>query len=133
MPKRKKTNIKKNAWKWFSKYVRLRDALLTTGTKTHAKCVTCGKTYDIKEMNAGHYKHNAYDYDERNVHAQCVRCNKYLSGELALYRRYMVDTYGKEVADFFYDVRDQKIYSRDELETIEQEYKELYKDTFENN
>jgi len=125
--------IKKETWAVFSKYIRLRDALLTTGTKTHARCVTCPEVIDIREMNAGHFKHNAYDYDERNVHAQCVHCNKWLSGNLAMYSRFMIDTYGEMIAHFFYDVKDTKVYTKDELLAIKEEYKNLYKDTYANN
>lgn len=104
---------------------------MTTGTKDRAKCVTCGKVCLTKEMDAGHFKHNAYDYDERNVHAQCVRCNKYLSGNAAPYTLFMLDTYGREVVDFLTNVRDMKIYTREEYEKLREYYKAEYKDTFE--
>ena len=140
MPKVKKqkklksaSKLKKEAWDAFSKWIRLRDALLTTGSKDHAKCTTCGNVYPVKEMDAGHFKHNAYDFDERNVHAQCVRCNKFLHGNGAVYTLFMIDRYGRKVVDFLTNVRDTKIYTRDEYEELRDYYKEEFKECYKNN
>jgi len=67
----KLARLKDNAWTIFSQYIRTRDK----------KCFTCNGSPD----NAGHFFHNCLDFDEENIHAQCVRCNKWLSGNLAIY------------------------------------------------
>jgi len=43
----------------------------------------------------------------------------------------MLDTYGREVVDFLTNVRDMKIYTREEYEKLREYYKAEYKDTFE--
>jgi hypothetical protein len=84
-----------NAWKVFSKYIRLRDGGI---------CVTCGARPwnselgepDWKQLQAGHYRHGKFDFDEMNINSQCVRCNKWLSGNLAKYTFYLIDKYGED-------------------------------------
>lgn len=82
MTKRTKRQIlRDNAWKYFSKYIRNRDK----------KCVTCKN--GLAE-NAGHFWHNVLDFDEMNVNGQCVSCNKWKSGNLAIYSTYLINKYG---------------------------------------
>jgi hypothetical protein len=67
-------------WRWFSAFIRLRDA----GKDGMCKCITCGRSHHWKEMDAGHFitrNHKATKFDEKNVHAQCVACNQYGHGE----------------------------------------------------
>lgn len=76
--------LKDNAWDIWSEYIRTRDK----GT-----CYTCQIRYwdeelgdwSIRGFNAGHFKHGVLDFDEENIHCQCVRCNKYYSGKLDVY------------------------------------------------
>lgn len=90
---------KKRAENIFHKYIRMRDCLETTGTITRGKCFTCGVLKSIEELEAGHFYHNGNDFDERNLHAQCTRCNKYLSGNGVEYYPKMLARYGQEVID----------------------------------
>ena len=93
-----KKTLKDNAWKWFSKFIRLRDALKTTGTTSHVKCITCGKLLEISSCDAGHFVSRRYTatlFDERNVHGQCRYCNRFLNGALLEYRRQIVRMYGE--------------------------------------
>lgn len=76
--------LRDKAWDVFSVFIRTRDK----GT-----CYTCGKRiwdeekgeYTIKGFNAGHFKHAVLDFDEENIHCQCVQCNKWNSGRLDVY------------------------------------------------
>lgn len=72
---------KDRAWKVFSEYIRLRDK----------HCVTCPN--GLAE-NAGHFWHGVLDFDEENINGQCVRCNKWLSGNLAVYSTYLLKKLG---------------------------------------
>lgn len=95
-----KSTVKRNAWGAFSKYIRLRDALKTTGTITHVKCITCGKLLTISFCDAGHFvsrRYNSTLFDERNVNTQCRYCNRFLNGALLKYRRQLVRMYGEGV------------------------------------
>jgi hypothetical protein len=86
MKKIGKDTIKKKAWRTFSKWIRNRDK----------NCVTC-KT-GLAE-NAGHFWHGVLDFDEENINGQCVRCNKWLSGNLAPYSVYLLKKLGKKKFD----------------------------------
>jgi len=63
----------------------LRDCLKTTGTKDWGHCVTCGKLYPYKKLQAGHFTSGRADavlFEESGIHAQCYRCNIERSGDV---------------------------------------------------
>lgn len=93
--------LKREAWAIFSRYIRLRDCLKTTGLPNMGACLTCGTIHDFKNLQAGHFRHasnNTY-FDEKNVHAQDARCNKWLHGCLDLYASHILNMYGQETLD----------------------------------
>jgi len=90
--------LKKEALDVFSKYIRLRDSLKTTGDPNYCKCITCTILKSPKELHAGHFidrRHSPTLFDETNVHAQCPRCNVYLDGNILEYRRQIIRLYGE--------------------------------------
>ena len=90
--------VKKGAWAIFSKCIRMRDCLLTTGCASWWLCITCGKRYHIKLLQAGHFipgRHNANLFSERGTHAQCYNCNINLKGNSLEYRRKIIELYGE--------------------------------------
>lgn len=93
------SRAKDRAWEWFSKYIRTRDCLKTTGTKTHGVCITCGKTVPFGEADAGHFiggRKNAVLYDEELVNLQCKPCNGYGGGEYQKYTLKMIRIHGED-------------------------------------
>ena len=100
---KRKTNHKKIAWKHFSRYIRLRDCLRTTGTKDYCVCVTCGKTVPMgKDLHAGHCvagRGNSILLHEGAVWGQCAVCNIWKAGELGKFALYVVDTLGRQYYD----------------------------------
>ena len=92
------SSLKKEAWRLFSIYIRMRDGLRTTGSIEWALCITCGKRYHFKLLQAGHFvpgRHSGNLFSERGVHAQCAHCNLHLRGNLLEYRRRIIELYGK--------------------------------------
>lgn len=78
-----KTAMKSRAWQQFSKYIRLRDCIATTGGTSEGVCYTCGKTFPIESLQAGHMvsgRTNSVLFDEDNVRIQCYSCNVARSG-----------------------------------------------------
>ena len=64
----------------FHEYIRRRDADNTSG---YCKCISCNKPIHFSESDAGHFigrQHLTTRYDERNVHAQCRKCNRFEYG-----------------------------------------------------
>lgn len=134
MPKTKGVRYWDNKlWKVFSRYIRLRDSLITTdGLRDEdgelvAECITCYARAPIKYMDAGHWisrDKKLVKYDEHNVHAQCKRCNKYHNGEPQMYEDRIVELYGPDERDRLrtavYGSR--KFYPH-ELETLYNHYK----------
>ena len=74
------SKLKKELHKWFSLYIRLRNASVDGITK----CFTCDKIAHYKKMHAGHFmsrKHHATRWNEENVQVQCPKCNLFGQGE----------------------------------------------------
>ena len=125
------SSTKKRAWRLFSKYIRLRDALKTTGDINFCKCFTCGRIEPIKNMDAGHFvsrRFNSTLFDERNVNAQCARCNVFLSGNQLEYRRQLIKRYGEGIDIEIEDkATETKKYTIPELEELIVELKKKIK------
>ena len=89
------TQWKKKLWPVFSKYIRTRDCIKTSGSPLRGRCVTCNKLYPIKKLQAGHFIPGRYDailFDEEQVHAQCYCCNMKLQGMWHKYYLFMLDS-----------------------------------------
>jgi len=106
----KRGNLKTShlkTWKVFSRFIRRRDCLKTTGTLTRGKCTTCGREYPIGKLDAGHFQnkkmHSNLRYDEMNVNAQCTYCNRYQHGALDKYTRALDGIYGRKKVDDLID------------------------------
>ena len=75
------SKLKKELDKWFSLYIRLRDAT----DEGMVQCFTCGKISHYKSgMQNGHFqsrRHHSTRWNEENCQVQCVKCNMYEQGE----------------------------------------------------
>jgi hypothetical protein len=73
--------LMKEAWKVWSKYIRNKNV----DDQGRAECFTCGIKMPPEHLQAGHFFHGRLNFDERNIHPQCVRCNKHLHGNATHY------------------------------------------------
>ena len=90
-------SLHRDLWEVFARYIKLRDCLRTTGTKTMGKCISCGKLHDLEDLQAGHFitrRAMSIRYHEKNVHAQCANCNGRLHGNVLHYADAIVRLYG---------------------------------------
>lgn len=102
------------AWKLFSLYVRNRD---------NGVCIACNYKDEPKNMNAGHFIHGKLDLDELNINCSCIRCNKWLHGNLGMYAIALIKKYGIEkVEELIKRAEEHKGYSIEELEEIINKY-----------
>ena len=111
VPKRKRIKrLFTKAWAEFSKYIRRKEKNI---------CFTCGATGVT--MHAGHYKHTGkyklhpLNFNEVNIHCQCVRCNTYGAGRLDLYSMKLEQRFGYGVLQGL----QQKFNSPDRLTEVE--------------
>jgi len=131
---RKKTikGLKEELWKIFSKYIKIRDCLIATGSPEQGECFTCNETGHILKFQAGHFisgRHNAYLFSERGVHTQCVKCNLTLGGNPHEYRRQMVKLYGEEMTmQLEEEAKQIKKFTISELEELIEYYKQKTKE-----
>jgi len=93
--------LRQEADKWFSKYVRYRDSIYRDGER-YADCITCGVEKNIKQLQAGHFvsrRVNKLRFEETNVNAQCTGCNMFKQGEQYLYAKALDYKYGEGTAE----------------------------------
>jgi len=93
---------KKHLWPIFSLFIRVRDCLRTTGCSSWGLCVSCGKRYHIKLLQAGHFipgRHNANLFYERGCHAQCYNCNINLKGNTLAYMDALIKLYEEGIIE----------------------------------
>lgn len=102
----------------FSKYIRLSNA----DSRGMCTCVTCGKQFHWKNIQAGHFmsrKHYSTRWDESNVKPQCVGCNMFKSGEQYKYSLFL----GSELAnDLYLKSKETVKFSSQELEEMIDDY-----------
>ena len=94
------SKLKKELDKWFSIYIRLREA----NEYGLCQCFTCGKVGHYKKdgMQNGHFqsrKHLSTRFDEENCQVQCVKCNVYSWGEQYKFSLALNGKYGEGKAE----------------------------------
>jgi hypothetical protein len=91
--------LKKKAWEVFSRWIRNRD---------NHTCITCGKSQPEVKIHSGHFCHNREDFNERNIHAQCMGCNWRKKGNMRFYTIRMVEWYGLDYVKKLLECEKQK-------------------------
>ena len=132
-PKSKSTaKLKKEVWPIFSQYIRVRDCLETTGCASWGLCITCGKRYHIKLLQAGHLiagRHNNNLFSEKGTHAQCYNCNINLKGNTLEYRRQIINLYGEGYDEILEaEARQIKKFTKPELEEKREYYNQAIRE-----
>ena len=77
----------------FSRFIRQRDK---------GVCITCGRSQEWKLTDCGHYiRRGVYQFrwNEKNCNCQCKKCNGWNEGEKDIYRRKLVEMYGKDIIE----------------------------------
>lgn len=118
------------AQKAFNAFIRERDKNLD--------CISCGNKLQIfagvkgQLFDCGHYRSTGsaphLRFNEDNAHAQCVRCNRYLSGNVERYRDGLKVRIGQKRLDELESNNQVVKYSVDELWDIEKQYKKKLKE-----
>lgn len=115
--------IKNELDRIFSTYIRLKGA----NENGICRCISCGNRDRWQDMDAGHFinrKHLSLRWSERNVHAQCRKCNRFDEGNVIGYTKAMIKKYGIEILDEL-EVKKFTPYNpaRFDLETMIKHYK----------
>ncbi len=116
-----KRSFKKVLWKFFSLYIRQRDK---------GVCISCGKTDDWRNTDAGHYIPKTAGlsiyFDEQNVNCQCVGCNRFRHGNLSQYAIALRKKYGPDILEELDKRRaTAKVFTIDEYRNLIDHYKKL--------
>lgn len=88
-------------WKEFSRYIRRRDCIRTTGTLTSGECFTCGGLFDYSKLQAGHIVSRSYGnalFNKDVVFAQCTTCNFKYEGNHIIGYFHLEELVGREAA-----------------------------------
>lgn len=108
-----------------NEYVRLRDV--------HLPCISCDSTPNDNDLmtgsrwDAGHYRSVGacpeLRFEPLNIHRQCVRCNRNLSGNTVEYRIRLVQRIGPEKVAWLEGVHSPCKYTVEEIKAIKAEYR----------
>lgn len=108
-----------------NEYVRLRDA--------HLPCISCDSTPNDNDLmtgsrwDAGHYRSVGacpeLRFEPSNIHRQCVKCNRNLSGNAVEYRIRLVQRIGAEKVAWLEGLHPACKYTVDEIKSIKAEYR----------
>lgn len=111
----------------FNAFIRLRDA--------HLPCISCDSVATDDGLitgsrwDAGHYRSVGacpeLRFEPLNVHRQCVRCNRNLSGNAVEYRIRLVTRIGAERLDWLEGPHEARKYTVDDLKAIKAHYRAL--------
>lgn len=112
----------------FSIYIRKRDA----NKNGYCKCISCGRIYHWKNMDAGHFvnrKHMSVRYNEQNVNAQCRACNRFDEGNIPAYALNLIKLHGEGVIQtLLWKKNITRKITDFEAETLISKYKEIVKE-----
>ena len=92
------SKLKKELDKWFSLYIRLRDAT----DEGLVQCITCGVVKHYKSMHNSHFqsrKHLATRWNEKNCDVGCIKCNIFNFGEQYKFSIALDNKYGEGTAE----------------------------------
>lgn len=82
-------------------------------------CCSCPKRSHYKRMDGGHYlpakSSTATCFHEQNCHPQCKKCNKWESGNLIEYRKFLVKRYGEDAVQELESLRGFRTWEKWEL------------------
>ncbi len=108
-----------------NEYVRLRDA--------HLPCISCDSTPNDDDLmtgsrwDAGHYRSVGacpeLRFEPLNIHRQCVKCNRNLSGNAVEYRIRLVLRIGAEKVAWLEGLHPACKYTVEEIKAIKVEYR----------
>ncbi|WP_119735615.1 recombination protein NinG [Pseudomonas sp. Larv2_ips] len=110
-----------------NEYVRLRDA--------HLPCISCDSTPNDNDLmtgsrwDAGHYRSVGacpeLRFEPSNIHRQCVKCNRNLSGNAVEYRIRLVQRIGAEKVAWLEGLHPPCKYTVEEIKAIKAKYREM--------
>ena len=108
-----------------NEYVRLRDA--------HLPCISCDSTPNDNDLmtgsrwDAGHYRSVGacpeLRFEPLNIHRQCVKCNRNLSGNTVEYRIRLVQRIGADKVAWLEGLHPACKYTVEEIKAIKAEYR----------
>ncbi|CAI8817693.1 recombination protein NinG [Pseudomonas chlororaphis] len=113
-----------------NEYVRLRDA--------HLPCISCDSMPNDRDLmtgsrwDAGHYRSVGacpeLRFELLNIHRQCVKCNRNLSGNAVEYRIRLVRRIGAELVAWIEGPHQARKYTIEEIKAIKAEYRAKIKE-----
>ena len=108
-----------------NEFIRLRDG--------HLQCISCDSLPNDHDLitgsrwDAGHYRSVGacpeLRFEPLNIHRQCVRCNRNLSGNAVEYRIRLVLRIGAEKVDWLEGPHPARKYTVDEIKAIKADYR----------
>lgn len=101
---KKLTGNKSDAWREFSRYIRVKECIKARGLPFVGYCITCGRPFHIRYLQAGHCpdfagRGNLKLFCVKVVFPQCRECNEIKNGDVKKYRKVLLKKYSQEYID----------------------------------
>jgi hypothetical protein len=120
-----RSDYMKEAQKAFNAYIRARDA--------DKPCISCGVPLKQESLgggyDCGHFRSVGsaphLRFDDQNAHGQCKKCNRYLSGNVTEYRRYLTSRIGQVALDRLEADQCVRKYTIEGLQMLTSDYKRM--------
>lgn len=136
---RKETKAKLEKLKTRSDYIKQAQIVFNTFIRNrdgNSSCISCGVEFGASVVggafDCGHYLSRGakphHRFNEHNAHAQCKKCNRYLSGNVANYRIGIIKKIGLHAVEKLEEDNEPKHWTIDDLKAIRDKYKKLTKD-----
>lgn len=136
---RKADRDRREKLKTLSDYIREAQIAVNSFVRLRDKqrgCISCGAASEDGRvgggMDAGHYRSRGaaphLRFDLRNIHSQCKRCNRYLSGNAAAYRVGLVERIGIGQVEALEADNEPRKWTREELAAITARFKAMTKE-----
>lgn len=120
-------SLKKSVQTLANRYARERDCFGHGG----AGCISCGQWFSFEDLDGGHYIPSTVSstrFDERNINAQCHRCNRFLHANLRGYFRGLEAKLGRAELDRLEASAGPYKWTREELNELKAYYKQKLAD-----
>lgn len=114
--------MKKSVQALANRYARERDCFGHSGTG----CISCGEWTSFEKLDGGHYIPSTVSstrFDERNINAQCHKCNRFLHANLRGYFRGLEAKLGRDGLDDLESIAGPYKWTREELNALKLYYK----------
>ena len=89
----------------------------------YGSCITCRKIVAKDTSDPGHYisrKYHSVRWNLKNVHVQCIYCNRFMHGKADEYALFLIDKYGQGILEELHAEKQKTLSYKQKLALLEE-------------